>query len=164
MEKISPEKLGSQAYETAGDWAGWLASEGDPFNDHAGPFFHRMDDTGHAECAMRVESKHINGGGTLHGGAMMTFADYCLYAFSATLGNGHAVTVSLQGDYLGVVPLGALLVCRGEVTKRTRSMAFVRGLMSVDNSPVFSFSGVLKVRSPHPSAAQATTLTSAAGL
>ncbi|HQR03631.1 MAG: PaaI family thioesterase [Proteobacteria bacterium] len=130
-----------------GEWSGWTTSAGDPFNDHAGPFYHRTTGTGEPLCAMRIEAKHVNGGGTLHGGAMMTFADYCLFVFATALGNQAAVTVTLHGEYLGPAFEGDLLECTGEVMRRTRSMIFLRGLMTTTDGPVFSFSGVLKIKS-----------------
>lgn len=129
-----------------GEWRGWATSAGDPFNDLAGPFYHRATAGGMPVCAMRVKDKHINGGGTLHGGAIMAFADYCLYVFAASLGDQAAVTVSLHGDYMGAVFEGQLLECTGEVVRKTRSMTFLRGLMTTAEGTVFSFSGVLKVK------------------
>ena len=65
-----------------GEWAGWTQFTGDPFEEHAGPFFYRRHDDGSIRCAMRVEHKHLNGGHFVHGGALMTFADYCLFAIA----------------------------------------------------------------------------------
>jgi acyl-coenzyme A thioesterase PaaI-like protein len=134
-------------YETAiteGEWAGWSTSRGDPFADGTGPFYNRTGDDGAVVCAMTVEPHHLNGGGALHGGAMMTFADYCLYAFAGVLGDPRTVTVSLRGDYLGSVPRDALVLCRGDVTRRTPSMTFLRGMATVEGEAVFAFDGILK--------------------
>ncbi|RVT93211.1 PaaI family thioesterase [Sphingomonas crocodyli] len=127
-----------------GEWAGWSSGRGDPFADGTGPFYHRVADDGAITCAMRVEPRHLNGGGAFHGGAMMTFADYCLFAFAGALGDPHTVTVSLRGDYLGSVPDDAVLTAKGELTRRTRSMSFLRGLVTVDGQSVFAFDGILK--------------------
>ncbi|TZG29406.1 PaaI family thioesterase [Sphingomonas montanisoli] len=133
-------------YEIAideGEWAGWSSSRGDPFADGTGPFYHRVENDA-VVCAMRVEPRHLNGGGAFHGGAMMTFADYCLFALAGALGDPHTVTVSLRGDYLGSVPGGALLTAKGELTRRTRSMSFLRGLVTAEDQSVFAFDGILK--------------------
>jgi uncharacterized protein (TIGR00369 family) len=149
MDAAAPAQGGSRSFLIEdGEWKGWFGSAGDPFNDHAGPFFHRRAADGSVVCAMRVGPQHINGGGVMHGGAIMTFADYCLYAFAASLDDGAAVTVSLHGDYLGAVPEGAIVECTGEVVRKTRSMTFLRGLMTSDGAAVFSFSGVLKTARP----------------
>lgn len=129
---------------TEGEWQGWHYSTGDAFNAHVGPFYYRDLEDGTRVCAMRAEPRHLNGGGMMHGGALMTFADYCLYAFAATLGDPNMVTVTFQSDFVGAVPPGAVVKCTGEVVRNTRSMVFVRGLMTVEGETVFSFSGILK--------------------
>ena len=37
-----------------GEWAGWVQYGSDPFEDHAGPFYYRVDETGQRVCAMRA--------------------------------------------------------------------------------------------------------------
>lgn len=130
---------------TEGPWAGWTVYEGEPFEDHAGPFYYRMDASGAPVCAMRTEAKHMNGGGFMHGGALMTFADYAIFIFARDhLTDSSSVTATLNADFVGAVPLGALLECRGEVVKGGRSLVFLRGLMTVEGQTVFSFSAVIK--------------------
>lgn len=139
------EKCGSGVrFLAEGDWEGWSSSAGDPFNDLAGPFYVRPEQDGTVTCAMQVQPKHLNGGGMMHGGAMMTFADFCLYAFAGSLGDAGGVTLTLNGDYIGAVPQGSIVECTGEVLRRTGSMIFVRGVMRTDGAVVFTFSGVLK--------------------
>ncbi|HEY4546536.1 MAG TPA: PaaI family thioesterase [Pedomonas sp.] len=127
-----------------GEWQGWYYSTGDAFNAHVGPFYYRDDENGARVCAMRAEARHLNGGGMMHGGALMTFADYCLYAFASILGDPHMVTASFNSEFVGAVPPGAIVECRGEVIRSTRSMVFLRGLMTVEGETVLSFSGILK--------------------
>ena len=127
-----------------GEWAGWSVSHGDPFNDHVGPFHYRKDGDGTLVCAMEVEAKHLNGGGGLHGGALATFADFCLFAFAGLTGNAAAVTVSLHCDYVGGAGLGDRIECRGHVTRETGSMIFLGGTITHGSAPVMAFSGILK--------------------
>ena len=130
---------------TEGPWAGWVAYGSDPFEDHAGPFYYRLDEAGAPVCAMRTETKHMNGGGFMHGGALMTFADYAIFVFAREhLQGGHSVTASFNADFVGAVPLDAMLEARGEVVKAGRSLVFLRGLMTVEGETVFSFSAVIK--------------------
>ena len=129
---------------TDGEWAGWSVSAGDPFNDHAGPFYHRTAADGTEICGMRVAARHINGGGGLHGGALATFADFCLFVFAGMTGDSDAVTVSLTCDYVGGAALGDRLECRGEVIRQTRSMIFLRGTIMRESDPIMAFSGILK--------------------
>jgi len=131
---------------TDGEWAGWSCYPGgDPFEDLAGPFYYRVGEDGRPVCAFRAERKHMNGGGFMHGGCMMTFADYSLFAIGWTQLEGvRAVTVSLNGEFLGPAKVGDLVEATGEVTKAGGSLLFVRGLVSTAGAPMLNFSGVIK--------------------
>ncbi|WP_304169126.1 PaaI family thioesterase [Phenylobacterium aquaticum] len=133
-----------------GEWAGWsLWVGGDPFEDHAGPFYFKMDPDGTPRCAFRAEKKHMNGGGFMHGGCIMTFADYCLFVIGReALNEMHAVTATFNGEFVGAVPLGALVECKGEIVRNARSMLFLRGLITTGADPVMSFSAVIKKTRP----------------
>lgn len=132
-----------------GEWDGWFLYGNDPFEDHAGPFYYRLQDDGRPLAAMRTEAKHMNGGGFMHGGAIMTFADYCLFVIAReALTDSRSVTATFNGEFVGAVPPGALVECTGEVVKNARSMVFVRGLMTTGGEPVMSFSAVLKKTKP----------------
>jgi acyl-coenzyme A thioesterase PaaI-like protein len=134
---------------TEGEWAGWSCYPGgDPFEDLAGPFYFRVDDKGPIS-AFRVEKKHLNGGAFLHGGCFMTFADFALFVIARdALTEQHAVTATFNCELVGAAYEGQLIECRGDVVKNARSMVFVRGLMTVAEDTVMSFSATLKKRSP----------------
>jgi len=132
-----------------GEWAGWFHYPGgDPFEDLAGPFYFREDADGRRRCAFRAERKHMNGGGFMHGGCVMTFADFCLFVIAGEAIEGsRTVTATFNGEFVGTARAGELVECTGEVVKAGRSMVFVRGLItnkSQDGEPVMSFSAVLK--------------------
>ena len=134
---------------TEGEWAGWLCYPGgDPFEDLAGPFYFRKGDDGVPVSAFRAEKKHMNGGGFMHGGCVMTFADFALFVIARddTQGVG-SVTATFNCELVGTAREGDLVECRGEVVKAGRSMVFVRGLItnaSAGGEPMASFSSVLK--------------------
>jgi acyl-coenzyme A thioesterase PaaI-like protein len=135
-----------------GEWAGWsYYPGGDPFEDHAGPFYFKRDADGGATCAFLAEKKHMNGGGFLHGGCVMTFADFCLFVIARNALDAGAVTATFNGEFVGTAHDGERVECRGEVVKAGRSMVFVRGLItnaSRGGEPIMSFSSVLKKRPP----------------
>ena len=135
---------------TEGEWAGWSSYPGgDPFEDLAGPFYFKVDDGGGAVCAFRAERKHLNGGGFLHGGCVMTFADFSLFVIARDVIDGsRTVTATFNGELVGTAHEGDLVECRGEVVKAGRSMVFVRGIISCEGEPVMSFSSVLKKMGP----------------
>jgi acyl-coenzyme A thioesterase PaaI-like protein len=137
------------AVVTEGEWAGWSwYPGGDPFEDLSGAFYCRVDEAGRRVCAFRAERKHMNGGMFMHGGCVMTFADFCLFwiAHDAIAGSP-CVTATFNGEFVGTAGIGDLVECTGEVVKAGRSMVFVRGLIvnaSAGGEPMMSFSSVLK--------------------
>ena len=135
---------------TEGEWAGWSHYPGgDPYEDLAGPFYCRTDEKGRAVCAFRAEKKHMNGGMFMHGGCVMTFADFSLFWIARDAIEGvRSVTATFNGEFVGSVPEGARVECTGEVVKAGRSMVFVRGLITTGEEPVMSFSAVIKKTGP----------------
>jgi uncharacterized protein (TIGR00369 family) len=133
---------------TEGEWAGWSwYPGGDPYEDLAGPFYFRERD-GRPVCAFRAEHKHMNGGGFMHGGCAMTFADFALFVIAReAIVGASTVTATFNGELVGTAREGDLVECTGEVVKAGRSMVFVRGIISnasAGGEPMMSFSSVLK--------------------
>ncbi len=116
----------------------------DSFETHTGPFWHRMEDDGSIRCAFRVEKKHLNGSGNVHGGCFMTFADYCLFAIAGPLLQGPAVTVSFSSEFLDAAREGELIEATGDVTRAGGSLIFVRGQLTSGERMLFTFSGTIK--------------------
>ena len=131
---------------TDGEWAGWQAYPGgDPFEDLAGPFYYRVGPDGVPVSAFRAEPRHMNGGGFMHGGCVMTFADFALFVIARDAIRGTpTVTATFSCELVGTARAGELVECRGEVVKAGRSMVFVRGLITAPGGPVASFSSALK--------------------
>ena len=94
LTKTAFPKLPEIDVETEGEFAGWRTWTRDNFETHNGPFWHRIDENGEVQCVFRVEKKHLNGSGNVHGGAFMSFADYCLFAMAASVLQASGVTVS----------------------------------------------------------------------
>lgn len=140
------EVIGGPRLVETGDWAGWRTWSGlDPFEDQSGPFYFREGEDGRVTTAFRAETKHMNGGGFMHGGCMMTFADFSLFAIAwKELADSRAVTVSLNGEFVGPARPGDLVTATGEVVRAGGSLLFVRGLVSTGTGPMLSFSGVIK--------------------
>ena len=130
---------------TEGDWAGWSIWQSDAFEQRAGPFYERVDEHGAGVTAFRAGPEHMNGGGFMHGGCLMTFADSALFTIARpALAGSFGVTVNLAGDFLEGARTGAFMEARGEVTRAARSLVFVRGLVTADGRPALSFSGIIK--------------------
>ncbi|MBR9834298.1 MAG: PaaI family thioesterase [Alphaproteobacteria bacterium] len=133
---------------TEGEFAGWKTWANEPFEyDTAGPFYLRTDDKGQV-AAFRAQRKHMNAGGVMHGGCLMTFADFALFAIAHT-GEGddsYGVTVAFTSEFLSGALEGEYIEARGEVVGDGRSITFVRGMITADGRPVLNFSGTIKKR------------------
>ena len=134
---------------TDGEFAGWHTWPGEPFeHDTAGPFYMRIEADSSMVAAFRAERKHMNAGGVVHGGALMTFADFALFALAHSgEDDGYGVTVAFTSEFLAGALEGELIEARGEVMGGGRSITFVRGVITSDGRPVLNFSGTIKKRS-----------------
>jgi acyl-coenzyme A thioesterase PaaI-like protein len=130
---------------TKGEWAGWRIWSSDPYELLSGPFYCRRNEAGRMVCAFRAEKKHMNGGGFMHGGCLMTFADYALFCIATDdLGDGGSVTASLNGEFIGSAGVGDLIEATGEVIRAGGSLVFIRGLVSTSGRPLLNFSAIIK--------------------
>jgi uncharacterized protein (TIGR00369 family) len=145
MSDANEQSFGQLTTKEEGEFAGWQYWQGDPYETRSGPFYHRREADGSYVSAFRAEPRHMNGGGFMHGGCMLTFADFALFAIATDELNGdHAVTLNLAGDFLGAINTGALVEARGEVTRGGGKTIFVRGLVTGDGSPALSFTGIIR--------------------
>ncbi len=129
---------------TEGEWAGWLNWPTDNWEMNGGPFYFRQESDGSARCAFRAEAKHMNGQGHMHGGAMMTFADFSMFGISAgALGETSAVTVSMNCEFISGANVGDLVESTGEIVRNGRTLLVQRGVITTTGRTVMTFSGVL---------------------
>ena len=133
---------------TEGEWAGWYFwGDGDPFEHQSGPFFFREESDGTTRCAFRAEQKHMNGGGFMHGGCMMTFADYCLFIIARDA-IAHFLPASSAGggdsgsnaSRLSTEPPDALRIARSSLV----SPGFSAGSVEKSNVPSGSHRRMLR--------------------
>jgi uncharacterized protein (TIGR00369 family) len=130
---------------TEGDWAGWRIWGSDPFEIMTGPFYARRDETGRMVCAFRAEAKHMNGGGFMHGGCLMTFADYAIFCIAEdALKDSGSVTASMNSEFVDSAVVGERIEATGEVVRAGGSLVFVRGLVTAAGRPLLNFSAIIK--------------------
>ena len=137
---------------TSGEFKGWRTWMRDSFEAYIGPFWHRTEADGRVRCAFRVEKKHLNASGNVHGGCFMAFADYCLFAIARPALQGKGITVSFASDFLDAAREGELIECSGEVTRAGGSLIFVRGELKSGTRLLFTFSATIKRAKPRTSA------------
>ena len=116
----------------------------DPAEDHIGPFYYKqMGDR--RIYAFMAQDKHCNVVDVVHGGVLMTFADFSL-CMEATdhYKEEDCVTVSFNCEFLSAARVGDLIECRANLTRKTGSLAFVTGAMRTGDEVLFTFSSVVK--------------------
>ena len=116
----------------------------DPFENDAGPFYWRLLNDGSHHFVLRTEERHANAHGLIHGGLMMTMADLTMAVTAKGDPDDVYVTVSFNSEFVASGHAGDLVEARGELVRRTGSMAFVRGNIHVGERTLFVCSGVMK--------------------
>ena len=125
----------------------------DPFEDHVGPFYFRISgdaqQAGSVHCVLPTLPRHGNYAGGVHGGAILTFADYalCLVAGRAADGgtnSSFAMTVSIAVEFLDAGRIGPPLEATGEPLQVTGRLAFARGTISQEGRTIALWSGVVR--------------------
>jgi uncharacterized protein (TIGR00369 family) len=117
----------------------------DPFEIHLGPIYESGEKPNRV-FALKIDERHVNRRQVMHGGMLMTFADATLGALAADLSGGAvAVTLNMQSQFLAPAPLGKIVEVKPELTRRTRSLLFIRGDFTVEGEIVMTASSVWKM-------------------
>lgn len=113
------------------------------FNAYVGPVWRSPDGT---EYLFDVREMHLNGGGSLHGGMGMALADIIMgRTVRDALDGAKALTISLSCDIVSGSKLGDRIVGRATITRRTRSIVFIAGELSVAGKPILTATGIWKI-------------------
>ena len=117
----------------------------DPFEELVGPLCFKEDETGRLRCAVEATPRHANTSGQIHGGMLMTFADFAL-CLAATHGlpGERCVTVSLSCEFTAPGEVGDFIESTAEVVRRTRSLTFVRGQVTAGDRILLNYSAIVK--------------------
>ena len=117
-----------------------------PYLELIGPIYNRKTGQG-LIIGLRVDDKHCNARGSMHGGVFSTLADIAL-GYNAAFHNGEAtpmVTASLTIDYAGAAQLGDWVEISTDVQKVGKSMAFANCYFTVGDKRIVRASGVFGV-------------------
>ena len=131
------------------DTPGWLSYGEFPAGSFAaatGKLLFKADGEGRALVRMFPTEAHLNLGGSLHGGAVMSFIDMALFAGGRCAGvvEGHYVTLDLTTHFLGRGQAGEPLDAHVDLIRQTRSFAFLQGVVRQGGQACYSFTGTLK--------------------
>lgn len=138
---------------SADDFAGWQRAEaGDTFNGLIGAYYYDLSDPASAKVAFRAEKRHLNGGGSVHGGCLLTLADTSLFIFAIPhLGDGGAVTLQLDSQFQSPGREGDIIIATGEITRAGKTTIFGRGQLKCGDRIIMSYSGILARKAARPS-------------
>jgi len=96
---------------------------------------------------LRVEAKHCNARGTVHGGILATLADVALgytMAFSSTP-PASLVTANLTLDFAGTAKIGDWLQAHVDVQKKGSRLSFANCYLTVNEQRIVRASAVFLV-------------------
>ncbi len=124
---------------------GWERQQTQAFGEYVGPIYRPIGGDG-LTFGFFADERHGNKRGVTHGGMLAT-------AFDIALGNASwqaakqqpSATVQLTIQYVGALPLGAFATIRAEVVRATRSLVFVRGVMTAEDRIIATADGVWKI-------------------
>lgn len=123
---------------------GWTPVMGGAFMRMVGPIWRKGAGPG-VRFGLLPETKHGNHREIVHGGMLMTLADYGLGSYMSEItGNQHQVTIQLDVQFNSGAVLGEFLEVKSELTRQTSQLFFVRGLILAGERVVVSASGIWK--------------------
>ncbi|MGZ2748288.1 PaaI family thioesterase [Burkholderia stagnalis] len=117
-----------------------------PFLDATGPYFYKPMENGFV-VGLRVQDKHTNASGTIHGGLVATLADVSI-GYVASMSKTpplRMMTASLTVDYVGTAKKGDWVESHVSIVKTGRRLAFANAVIKVGATPVASAGAVFLV-------------------
>ena len=133
-----------------GEFVGWRTYDTHgTFDNVVGPFYFKPDPDGRMRTAFRAEARHMNYGGRMHGGCLMTFADIAMFQIAyQEMEGASGVTVQMDSTFIDAGHVGDLVEATGEVVRAGKSLIFVRGQIQADTRVLMTFSGVIRKFQP----------------
>jgi acyl-coenzyme A thioesterase 13 len=127
-------------------WYSWGDFPRSSFAAATGRLLFKPDGPGCGIVRMFPTESHMNMGGSLHGGSVMSFIDMSMFAggLCAGMERGHYVTLDLTTHFMARGQAGPPLDAYVELIRQTRGHAFLQGVVKQDGEPCYSFSGTLK--------------------
>jgi len=151
LSESIPLPSGAEPDPDNSGWYTWNFERGS-FAAATGKFLFRPDGPGQAITRMSPGEALLNMGGSIHGGAVMSFIDMSLFAGGRCAGmeEGHYVTLDCSVHFIGRGRAGKPLDAHLQLVKQTRGgHVFLIGTCLQGGEPTHSFTGTLKrVRPP----------------
>jgi uncharacterized protein (TIGR00369 family) len=127
-------------------WYSWGDFPPSSFASATGRLLFKPDGERRGVVRMFPTESHMNMGGSIHGGAVMSFIDMAMFAGGrcAGMAQGHYVTLDMTTHFLARGQVGVPLDAHLELVKQTRGHVFMQGTVTQDGEPCYSFTGTLK--------------------
>jgi acyl-coenzyme A thioesterase PaaI-like protein len=126
---------------------GWTPIESEGFIGLIGPLLYREEGAS-IRFGFVAETKHENRRGVVHGGMIAAFADRSL-ALGCQKANNYLpqATIALNVRMVDAVQVGEFVEMDCEVVRKTRSVVFMRGTLTVGPRIVATADGIWKLLS-----------------
>ena len=127
-------------------WYSWGDFPRSSFASATGRLLFKPDGPGRGIARIFPTEAHMNMGGSLHGGSVMSFIDMSMFAggLCAGMDPGHFVTLDLTTHFLARGQPGTPLDAHVELVRQTGGHAFLQGVVKQNGENCYSFSGTLK--------------------
>jgi acyl-coenzyme A thioesterase 13 len=128
-------------------WYSWGDFPRGSFAAATGRLLFKPDGPGKGIARMLPTDAHMNMGGSIHGGAVMSFIDMALFAGGrcAGMAEGHYVTLDLHVHFIARGRVGVPLDAHVHLIRQTKGgHVFLSGTAEQDGEPCYSFTGTLK--------------------
>ena len=145
-EDIADRPSGARKDPDHPGWYSWIDLPPDSFAAQTGKLIFRSDGPGKGIVRMFPEERHLNLGGSLHGGMVMSFIDMALFGGGrcAGMAQAHYVTLDCTTHFVARGVAGKPLDAHVELVRQTRSLVFLQGVVRQDGEACYSFTGTLK--------------------
>ena len=95
---------------------------------------------------MQTTPDHANPQGALHGGVLVTLSDHALSMLAwEAAERAPCTTIQLNTHFMSAVRPGEFIWVAGEVTQRTGSMVFMRGIVRAPDRDVAACDGIWRI-------------------
>jgi uncharacterized protein (TIGR00369 family) len=133
-------------YDPSSD--GWKTVGRMGFVEHIGPLWTRRNEDDW-QYGILIAPQHLNPMGVVHGGLLMTLIDNAISTVAwEAVGRLPCLTAQMDHHFMGSVKLGQFVIGRARVAKKTSSLIFMQGFLSVEGDDILMCNSMMKITRP----------------
>lgn len=151
LDDLGPVPNGAREDPDNPGWYSWGDFPRGSFAAATGRLLFRPNGDKRAQTRIVPTEYMLNNGGSIHGGAIMSFIDMSMFAggHCAGIKPGHYVTLDLHVHFANRTRVGSPLDCDIQLVRQTPGgIAFFNGTCTQDGESTHGFSGTLKLVKP----------------